>query len=127
MGRICLGSLTLSVTDVAPPFLSSLRGGIREGPKIATAQPGLIYFLLFLNAFKASPNKKTVMDALMLLFELEKEEDPLACIEDGRSPSVMVANALPVLEERREDVSPVKMPHVARFVLPPPLLPPSTR
>jgi hypothetical protein len=56
-------------------------------------------------------------------------------IEEGKSPNVKVANALPVFEERREDESHVRIPQVATFVLPPivllPMLesppPPSTR
>jgi len=105
-----------SVIDV-DPFLSSLRGGIRFGAKIATANPGFIYFLCDRSTLRASPNKNTETDANRLLLE----------DVEGISPSDSIANALFVLDTR-DDTLFNKIAQVAKVVLPDvPPLPPSTR
>ena len=106
-----------SVIDV-DPFLSSLRGGIRFGAKIATANPGFIYFLCDRRTLRASPNKNTETDANRLLLE----------DVEGISPSDSIANALFVFVDTRDDTLLDKMPQVAKVVFPDvPPLPPSTR
>ena len=106
-----------SVIDV-DPFLSSLRGGIRFGANIATANPGFIYFLCDLSTLRASPNKNTETDA----------KSPLLEDVEGISPSDSIANALFVLVDTLDDTLFNKMPQVAKVVLPDvPPLPPSTR